>query len=499
VEALRELLSRYGALAWRRRWWAMLAAWLVCITGWITVAMLPNQYEANARVFIDADAFLTPLLRGIAVESSLQDELDLLQHMLLSRPNLERIIAKTDLQLQATTPYETERLVENLALRIKVVAQTRNIFSITLRDPNRQLASDVVQAMLASFIENRAGDNREQIDRATTFIDGQIALYEQQLRTAEQKRAAFRKKYIDLLPGDGGGSNRLEQARSDVQSLTGRLEDARTRRGLIAGQLAITPATLGAEGDGYRGGGNAELRAAEDRLHELRQVYTEAYPEVISQERLVAQLRKSGGDGDGGGRSRVVPNPVYQAFRLQLVQTEAEIASLQRQVQDARAERDRLEKIARGVPELEAQYTNLNRDYDVVRKNYDELVSRREGMRISDAAQKKTSNIKLVILDPPTVPRVPVAPDRGLLAIGVLVLGLGAGGGLIAAMLALDQSFHTVVDLRTLGLPVIGSVSLAALQPTIMDRIKQAGAYGGAFALLLLALGGVLVRFAGPA
>jgi polysaccharide chain length determinant protein (PEP-CTERM system associated) len=499
VEALRELLSRYGALAWRRRWWAMLAAWLVCVTGWITVAMLPNQYEANARVFIDADAFLTPLLRGIAVESSLQDELDLLQHMLLSRPNLERIIAKTDLQLQATTPYETERLVENLALRIKVVAQTRNIFSITLRDPNRQLASDVVQAMLASFIENRAGDNREQIDRATTFIDGQIALYEQQLRTAEQKRAAFRKKYIDLLPGDGGGSNRLEQARSDVQSLTGRLEDARTRRGLIVGQLAITPATLGAEADGYRGGANSELRAAEDRLHELRQVYTEAYPEVISQERLVAQLRKSGGEGDGGGRSRVVPNPTYQAFRLQLVQTEAEIASLQRQVQDARAERDRLEKIARGVPELEAQYTNLNRDYDVVRKNYDELVARREGMRISDAAQKKTSNIKLVILDPPTVPRVPVAPDRGLLAIGVLVLALGAGGGLIAAMLALDQSFHTVVDLRTLGLPVIGSVSLAALQPTIMDRIKQAGAYGGAFALLLLALGGVLMRFAGPA
>ncbi len=499
MEALRDLLSRYGALAWRRRWWAMLAAWLVCVTGWITVAMLPNQYEANARVFIDADAFLTPLLRGIAVESSLQDELDLLQHMLLSRPNLERIIAKTDLQLQATTPYETERLVENLGLRIKVVAQTRNIFSITLRDPNRQLASDVVQAMLASFIENRAGDNREQIDRATTFIDGQIAQYEQQLRAAELKRAVFRKKYIDLLPGDGGGSNRLEQARADVQSLTGRLEDARTRRGLITGQLAITPATLGADTDGYRGGGNAELRAAEDRLRELRQVYTEAYPEVISQERLVAQLRKSGGDGDAGGRSRVIPNPVYQAFRLQLVQTESEIASLQRQVQDARAERDRLEKIARGVPELEAQYTNLNRDYDVVRKNYDELVSRREGMRISDAAQKKTSNIKLVILDPPTVPRVPVAPDRGLLAIGVLVLALGAGGGLIAAMLALDQSFHTVVDLRTLGMPVIGSVSLAALPPTIMDRIKQAGAYGGAFALLLLALGGVLLRFAGPA
>ncbi|HTZ69509.1 MAG TPA: XrtA system polysaccharide chain length determinant [Acetobacteraceae bacterium] len=496
MEALRELLGRYGALAWRRRWWAMLVAWVVCIVGWITIALLPNQYEANARVFIDADAFLTPLLKGIAVESSLQDELDLLQHMLLSRPNLERIIAKTDLQAQATTPYDTERLVESLEQRIKVVAQTRNIFSITLRDRNRQLASDVVQAMLASFIENKAGDNREQIDRASSFIDTQIAQYERQLRDAEQKRAAFRKKYIDLLPGDGGTS-RLEQARNQVSSLEGRLEDARTKRQLLAQQLATTPPTLGSEGGGSVE--NPELREAENRLHELRQVYTDEYPEVISQKRLVEQLRAGGGSGDEGGRARIIANPTYQEFRLQFVETEAEIASLQRQVQDARADRDRLEKIARGVPELEAQYTNLNRDYDIVRKNYDELVSRREGMRISEAAQKKASNIKMVILDPPTVPRVPVAPARGLLALGVLVLGLGAAGGAVAAMMALDQSFHTVVELRSLGLPVIGSVSLAALAPTLRERLRQIGMFAGAFALLLLALGGVLMRFAGPA
>jgi polysaccharide chain length determinant protein (PEP-CTERM system associated) len=497
MDALRELVGRYGALAWRRRWWAMLAAWLVCVMGWTTVAMLPDQYEANARVFIDADAFLTPLLRGIAVESSLQDELDLLQHMLLSRPNLERIIAKTDLQLQATTPYDTEKLVERLGQRIKVVAQTRNIFSITLRDTNRQLAADVVQAMLASFIENNAGNNREQIDRASSFIDSQIAQFETQLREAEQRRAEFRKKYIDLLPGDGG-TNRLQQARDEVTNLTGKLEDAHTRRALIASELAGTPPTLGSDSGGG-GGGNPELRAAEDRLHQLRQIYTEEYPEVITQKSLVEQLRKSGGDSDGGVRSRIIPNPIYQEFRMQMLQTESDIASLQRQVADARTERDRLEKIAKGVPELEAQYTNLNRDYDVVRKNYDELVSRRQGMEISEAAQKKANNIKMVILDPPTVPRVPVAPDRALLAIGVLVLGLGAAGGTIAAMMALDQSFHSVVDLRSLGLPVIGSVSLAALPLTLTDRLRQVGTYAGVFVLLLVALVGVLMRFGGPA
>jgi polysaccharide chain length determinant protein (PEP-CTERM system associated) len=499
MEALRQLLGRYGPLAWRQRWASMLAAWLVCLAGWSAIALLPNQYEADARVYIDADMFLTPLLRGIALDSSLQDELDLLQHMLLSRPNLERIIARTDLRVQAATPFDTERLVQQLGARIKVVAQTRNIFTITLRDPNRQLASDVVQAMLASFIENKAGDNRVEIDRASSFIDGQIAQYEQQLRAAEQKRAAFRKQYIDLLPGDGG-TNRLELARAAVASLAGRLEDAHTRRGLIARELASTQATLGAERGGADGRRIGDLRAAEDRLHELRQVYTEQYPEVISQRNLVAQLRDATATADAeNGHGGVIANPVYQQFRLQLVQAQAEIASLQRQLADARAEHDRLQNIAAGVPELEAQYTNLNRDYDVVRKSYDELIGRREGMRISDAAQRKASNIKLVILDPPTIPRVPVAPNRALLAVGVLMLGLGAAGGLTASRLALDQSFQTIAELRGLGLPVIGGISLAAVPPTPMHVLRQVGTFSGTFALLLLALAGVVWHFAGVA
>jgi polysaccharide chain length determinant protein (PEP-CTERM system associated) len=501
METLREIIGRYGGLAWRRRWWGVAAAWVICIAGWVGVSTLPNQFESNARVYIDADAFLTPLLKGIAVESSLEDELDLLQHMLLSRPNLERIISKTDLQLEAATPTDTERLVERLGERIKVVAQTRNIFSITYRNQKPQLASDVVQAVLASFIENKAGDNRDEIDRATVFLDSQIGNYERQLRDAEARRAAFKKKYVDLLPGDSG-VNRLEMARTQLKLLTGQLADAKARRILIANQLANTQASFGA-GGGPANDPQASLREAEAKLRELKQVYTDQYPEVITQQRLVDSLRttppKQATIVDSNGHEHSESNPVFEQFKLQVVETDAQIESVQRQIADATAEVDRLESIAKGVPELEAQYINLNRDYDVVRKNYDELVARREGMRISDAAQKKASNIKLVIIDPPTVPRLPVAPNRILLSFGVLLAGLGAGAGVVGAMIAFDQSFHTLTDLRAMGLPVIGSVSLAVLPPTIWFRLKQIGTFGGALALLALVLGGVLLHFAQPA
>jgi polysaccharide chain length determinant protein (PEP-CTERM system associated) len=498
MESLVDLAGRYGALAWKRRWWAATAAWAICVFGWFTVAMLPDQYEATAKVYIDADSVLTPLLRGITVEPSLSDELDLLQQMLLARPNIERIIAKTDLQLDAASPAQSERLVDGLSRAIKVVALNRSVFSITYRNSNRQLAADVVQAVLASFIENKAGDRREDIERATTFLDSQIASYETQLRDAEQRRAAFRKKYIDLLPGDGGGGNRLDQARLQVTQLTGQLEDALARRTLLAREVATTPAMESSEGGGPGGSTGTALRAAEEKLRSLQQVYTDAYPEVVTQKHLVESLRAStSGNAPTPGAlgGRAVPNPVYEELKLRLVDTDAQIESLTRQVDDARTDRDKLEKMAKNVPEVEAQYANLNRDYDVLRTNYNELTSRREGMRISDAAQKKASNIKMVIIDPPTVPRVPIGPNRVLFAVGVVLAGLGGAVGVVVGMISFDQTFHTLADLKSLGLPVIGTVSLAAIPQTAPERARQIALLSGAFALLAATLLGVLMHF----
>jgi polysaccharide chain length determinant protein (PEP-CTERM system associated) len=496
MESIYDLVTRYGTLAWRRRWWGVAAAWALCIAGWIAVALMPNQYEASARVYIDADAVLTPLLRGIAADSSMSDQIDLLQHMLLSRPNLEKIIAKTDLQLDTRTATDLEQMVNKLGTAIKVNAQTRNIFSIAFRNPDRQLAYDVVQAVLASYIENRAGDNRDDMEKASQFLDEQIASYEKQLKEAEAKRAEFRAKYVELLPGDGG-VNRLEQAQQQVIALTGQLEDAKSRRALLAKELATTTEVITTEAAASGGvDSHSELRAAEARLRELQQVYTDAYPEVVSQKRQIEILRKTATapvQALGGGKS--APNPVYEQLKLRLVETDANMDSLQRQIEDATKERDHLAKIAHGAPNLEALYLNLNRDYDVLRKNYDELLSRREGMRIATAAQVRASNVKMVIIDPPQVPQRPVAPARVLLSIGVLIAGLAAGVGVVGAMMTLDQSFHSVIDLRTMGRPVIGAISLAALPPTLAMRLRHVAVFGSAIGLLVVVLGGVLLRY----
>ena len=113
----------------------------------------------------------------------------------MSRPNLEKLIAKTDLDISITGPSDRERLLSRLAREVQVRSQTRNLFTITYRSTNPRLAHDVVQTLLTLFVEAATGSNRSDMENARRFLEHQISSYEQQLRAAEKRRADFRTKY----------------------------------------------------------------------------------------------------------------------------------------------------------------------------------------------------------------------------------------------------------------------------------------------------------------
>jgi uncharacterized protein involved in exopolysaccharide biosynthesis len=186
---------------------------------------------------------------------------------------------------------------------------------------------------------------------------------------------------------------------------------------------------------------------------------------------------------------------VYEQLKVRLVEAESALSSLQRQLADATRERNRLEEIARGAPGLQAEFMNLNRDYDVLRKNYEELLSRRESMRIAAAAEADADKIKIQIIDPPQVPQNAVEPKRALLTTGVLVAAMALGVGLALLLAQFDQSFHTLDELRDLGLPVAGSISMVAVTSP-SARIISVMSFTMAIVLLLGVYGGLLFRLA---
>ena len=239
------------------------------------------------------------------------------------------------------------------------------------------------------------------------------------------------------------------------------------------------------------GGGSPRLEAEEQKLGELRLRLTDAHPDVVAQRQLIAAMRsgKMGRDPASNvsrptaGSAPAVPNPVYEQLKVRMVDTDSSISSLQRQLADSSKERERLEIIAKSAPGLQAEALNLDRDYGVLQTNYSALLARRESMRISAAAEANADQVKIQVIEPPLVPSVPVAPQRSKLITGVLVAGLAAGVGLALVLVQLDQSFHTTDDLRHLGYPVVGGVSLLGATVPLLRRLVTVSSFAAAIIL----------------
>jgi len=159
-------LEAYARGMWRYRWRAVIAMWFISIIGWTAVYLLPPVYEANARIYVDTENALRPLLRGIATSSNVLNEVTVVTREMLSRPNLAEVARTTDLDLRAESTEEFEDLLTDLGERIQVNGSRDNIFTIVYQDVDRAKAVSVVDALVNTFVEKSLGAERTDSSQA---------------------------------------------------------------------------------------------------------------------------------------------------------------------------------------------------------------------------------------------------------------------------------------------------------------------------------------------
>lgn len=490
------LFRRYLRAAWRRRWLGLGVAWIACLIGWGVVSAIPSQYTSNARLYVDTDAVLTPLLKGLAVDATPADRLAVLQQTLLSRPNLERLISKTDLELTVNDASQRDALIARLQKKITVAQKPtdpRGVFWISYSDPSPQLAQNVVNTLLNIFTENASSRNRTDMENAREFLQRQIASYEIQLRSADQRRAAFRAQYPAMFSNDGQKDNNdglqpLDALNAKLDALQGSLQD----NTILADQLQKEVSAPAKSGAARMAASNPKLAEAEANLKMLQMRYTDTFPDVVAAKQQIAALKSMptadspllGPSGDPVGREQIA---------LKLAETKGTIAALQRQIALLKDSKAKLEQVEKERPNLSVEYENMDRDYSVLRKSYEDLLGRLQSANIGQAADTQADKVQIRIVDPPVVPTIPGSPNRLLLVSAVLVVGLGLGFGVPVLLSQLDQSFWIVEDLRSLGLPVVGGISLLSVSRRSRPMLAAAG-----FSLAILGLvavyGGLLVR-----
>lgn len=475
---------------WRRRWLAIAVMWGVALVGFAVVWIMPNRYEANARIYVDTQTVLKPLMQGLAFQPDTDQQVRMLAKTLVSRPNVEHILKATHASVP-TTGIAHEQAIDQMIDRIKVDGGG-NLYVISVKDTDPAAAKAVVAALVDLFVGNGTEAKQRDSSEAGSFIDEQIKTYETKLSEAENRLKDFKIRNF----GVSGVSTQDYFARtSTISDEVTRLQIAHAAavqsRDALRRELSSEDPRLPADASNPSIPSapnelDSRIDSQKKQLDELLRKYTEAHPDVISARQTIRQLEaqraaeraalKNGGRGGSAATS-----PVFQRIRVSLADAEANVASLASQLAAQQARLAELRASASKAPQAEAELAQLNRDYDVIRKNYEMLVSRRESASLGVKMDESAQLADFRVIEPPHVMPKAVFPDRSALAGLAMLAALGLGLGLAWALSLIYPTFSTPRQLEVATKrPVIGMISsvttpdLAAAQRRDLQRVVLA-------------------------
>lgn len=484
----------------KRRWLALGVAVAVAAVCAVGVVLVPSRYEARAQVYVDTQSVLKPMMAGLTYQPDIDMQVRMLARTLVSRPNVEKLVRNPALGLDMTNDAAREKLVTRLMEKIKVEpAATTNLYDITFRGDSPQTSQRLVQVMVQMFADASIGEKRRDTQDAGRFIEEQIRGYEATLVEAENRLKDFKVRNFGVT----GVSNqdyytRVSALTDMVSKLRTELGAAEQARDAYKRELAVEDPQLPAE-LAPRVGSKATLEA-EDRLEaqkknldELLRRFTEAHPDVISARRVIAQLeaeeklRKEVEARQPGKQGKAATSPVYQKLRVSLAEAEAQVASLRSQLSMHQAQLDQIRGAGSQRPQVEAELAQLNRDYEVIRKNYDAMVARREAATLGARLDSGSHYAEFRVIEPARASEKAVFPNRLHLALMSIFVSLLVGAGAALFVDSLRPAFDEASSLEQMsGRPVIGTVSRLVTPQGVRDRHARHLRFGAALGSLLL-------------
>lgn len=505
-----ELISQVTTIArgmWKHRWRGLIAAWVVALVGVVMVMSVPDKYEASARIYVDTQSILKPLMSGLAVQPNVEQQVMMLSRTLITRPNVEKLIRMADLDLGNASKAQQDALIERVTKSLAIQNAGRdNIYTLAYRDSNPETAKRVVQSLVSIFVESSMGSSRQDSDAAKKFIDDQIKTYVTKLEEAEARLKEFKLRNIELQSSDGqdmagmlgGISEQLRQARLELREAENARDAARRQ---LEVERAANSKNLMSDNSAAISTPEIDARidAQKRNLDALLQRFTEQHPDVAGARRLIKDLEDQKRREIAELRKAALANPAatpagnslaYQELSRVMATSEVQVASLRARVAEYDARYNKAREAMKVAPQIEAEYAQLNRDYEINKKNYTDLVSRRESAAMSGELDTATGVADFRLIDPPRASPKPVAPNRLLLMPLALLAALGAGLGVTFLLSQLRAVYYDAYSMsESLGLPLLGVVSLVVDDGTAQRRKSELVKFLAATGALVVVFG----------
>ncbi|HTV00107.1 MAG TPA: hypothetical protein VMF13_06195, partial [Luteitalea sp.] len=472
----------------RRRWWLLALPLLVGGIGTAIYAQtLPNRYRSEAIILVTPPTLPSSYVRP-TVTLPLVERLRILQQEVLSRSRLERIILDLDLYRQEREAGIMEDVVtqmrsKDISVSAPRAGARRNSnaasFVVGFSSSNARVAHQVAERLTSLFVDENTRQRETIAEGTDQFLTAEVDSARLRLEETEGKLEAYKRQYGGQLP-DQLQSNfgALQNAQVQAQSLNESLNRDRSEQ--IAIERQINDLT------GAATGGDETVEAAPppnpyaDALAKARGALdglllrlTPDHPDVVRQQRVVAELEQRARDAElrrplspqtqvaattPAQRSRANQ---LQELRRRFEQVSAQIASKQRQIEARQAQAAVYQSRVDAAPAREAELIGLMRDYETLKNRYNLLLTRSEEAKVAANMERRQVSEQFRIVEPPRVPERPVSPDRTRMT----MLGAFAGAGLGLLVIGLleyrDRRFRTEDDVvAALALPVVAVVPL---------------------------------------
>ncbi len=462
---------------WRRRWIVVAVFWFAALAGWFAVSLIPDKYESRAHVFVQTETVLEPVLDGFTARPDYTERVEVMRLQLLTRPNVEEVIyrAGLDKTIDAGSAVERrakmEKLINWVSGDIMIDSPRDMYFVISYKNSDPEVARAVVDAVLNTLIEQDLGASLSENQAARRRLNLQIEEYEERLSANERRVAEFRSAHAAELAANKSESRRRDELKeNELTRVSKELERAKGRVITLQNLLSATPRTT--SGD--------ELNKLKLELADLRSKYRETHPDIRGVIARIEQLERA----SGGALSY---SSEYIRLQSELRIAEDAVASQEEREAGLRKELEALERAADQAPAALAQLQQIERQYDITKKTYEELLERRDRLDLTKNLGAAGRGVEYQIFERPERALVPADPPRLLLIFGAVFLAAGVGVGAGMLLTAIDKSYAQASELQeAFGLPVLGVVSEAPSDELRALRRRDLKRLGGAFAALML-------------
>ena len=522
--------EEYFAIMVRRRWWILLPLFLCWLGVWGVSWFLPDTYQSDALISAEQQKVSDQYVME-NVNVNLQNRLQSTTQQVLSRASLQAII--DHFKLYSTPPrfsgfFKPKDPVDEMRsdIKIELVGSPGYrgefvTFKIHYSADTPELSQQVNTELTSLFINENVKAQRQLSENTTAFLDNELTDARAKMEEQEAEVSAFRAKHVGNLPG---------QLQSNVQILAGlQAQLASTQHALdtskqqkiyvesLLQQYQSAQASLGGDSTAVSTQAlDKELQDLRIQMQSLRTRYNDGHPDIVALQDKIARtelLRKQAeaeiaSNQQTGktantidfsaaeGVQRGAPTAVMQ-LQSQLKANQLEIQNEQEHAKDLELQTAVYQARLNMTPETEQELAIVSRGYDEAKFNYNSLLQKQTQSQLATSLGQQQQGQQFHIIDPPKLPNKPSAPNRFLISLVGLALGMCLGVGIAGFLELTDVRFRHEKDLEGL-LPARLLVTLPQLSTPREDRthlIVRYAEWGVVAVMALLILTGNLYTY----